>query len=110
MPNQPQRQTSDRNSAILTIGGTSFTLSAPDGWVLDDTSGRQQGVAAVFYPKGSSWIKGTAVMYVNMVQKGPGKEDLTKVIDSDIAEFRRGSADSTAADDEAVPTRDDKRT
>lgn len=109
LPHPLQRQSSDMNSAILTIGESSFTLSAPDGWVLDDTSGRSQGLVAVFYPKGSSWNHGTAVMYVNMVEKGPGKEDLTKVLESDVGDFLHASAHSTAADEPPVSTKDDKR-
>lgn len=40
-----------------------FSLTAPDGWVLDNISGISQGLYAVFYPEGESWKNSPAVMY-----------------------------------------------
>lgn len=40
-----------------------FSLKAPKGWMLDNESGVEQGVHAVFYPKGSSWEKSVVVAY-----------------------------------------------
>ncbi len=58
--------------AAVTEGGTglcygkdhAYFLTAPQGWVLDTESGAQQGIFAVFYPKGSDW-DGPAAMYSN---------------------------------------------
>ena len=32
-----------------------FNISAPQGWVLDNEAGAEQGLPCVLYPKGSSW-------------------------------------------------------
>jgi hypothetical protein len=43
-----------------------FDIAAPDGWVLDNESGRQQGQPCVLYPKGESWANGRTVMYADI--------------------------------------------
>ena len=40
-----------------------FSLQAPKGWMLDNESGVDQGVRAVFYPKGSNWADSKVVAY-----------------------------------------------
>ena len=40
-----------------------FSLTAPKGWMLDNESGVQQGIHAVFYPKGSTWKDSAIVAY-----------------------------------------------
>ena len=32
-----------------------FNISAPEGWVLDNEFGKEQGLPCVLYPKGQSW-------------------------------------------------------
>jgi len=32
-----------------------FNISAPEGWVLDNQAGVEQGLPCVLYPKGESW-------------------------------------------------------
>ena len=41
----------------------SYTVKAPKGWMLDNESAAQQGVHAVFYPKGSHWDDSVVVAY-----------------------------------------------
>jgi tetratricopeptide (TPR) repeat protein len=43
-----------------------FKISAPEGWVVDNESGREQGMSCVLYPKNSSWSDAKTVMYANM--------------------------------------------
>src|SRR5438067_3019037 len=43
-----------------------FNISAPDGWVLDNTSGAEQGLPCVLYPKGSSWSDARTIMYAKI--------------------------------------------
>src|SRR5215212_8811361 len=43
-----------------------FTISAPEGWVLDNESGVQQGLPCVLYPKGESWAEARTVMYAKI--------------------------------------------
>ena len=43
-----------------------FNVSAPEGWVVDNESGKEQGMSCVLYPKGSSWRDAKTVMYANV--------------------------------------------
>jgi hypothetical protein len=40
-----------------------FNIAAPEGWVLDNESGVEQGLPCVLYPKGESWADARTVMY-----------------------------------------------
>jgi len=43
-----------------------FNISAPEGWVLDNQSGADQGLPCVLYPKGSSWSDARTIMYAKI--------------------------------------------
>jgi hypothetical protein len=43
--------------------GYAFVLKAPGGWVIDATSGVDQGLPVVFYPEGTSWSESPVVAY-----------------------------------------------
>ena len=43
-----------------------FNIAAPEGWVLDNTSGVEQGLHCVLYPKGSSWADAKTIMYAKV--------------------------------------------
>ena len=43
-----------------------FSISAPEGWVLDNESGVAQGLPCVLYPKGESWADARTVMYAKI--------------------------------------------
>src|SRR5438105_3085852 len=43
-----------------------FSIAAPEGWVLDNTSGADQGLPCVLYPKGSSWSDAGTIMYAKI--------------------------------------------
>jgi tetratricopeptide (TPR) repeat protein len=43
-----------------------FNISAPEGWVIDNEAGVDQGFPCVLYPKGSSWSDAKTVMYANL--------------------------------------------
>ncbi|PYK14228.1 MAG: hypothetical protein DME55_15510, partial [Verrucomicrobia bacterium] len=38
-----------------------FNISAPEGWVLDNESGKGQDMPCVLYPKGESWSNAKTV-------------------------------------------------
>src|SRR5260370_9263319 len=40
-----------------------FNIAAPEGWVLDNQAGVEQGLPCVLYPKGSSWADAKTIMY-----------------------------------------------
>src|SRR5436190_10362974 len=43
-----------------------FNISAPEGWVLDNESGKDQGMPCVLYRKGSSWSDAKTVIYAKI--------------------------------------------
>src|SRR5205085_5482279 len=43
-----------------------FDITAPEGWVLDNESGAQQGLPCVLYPKGQSWADAKTIMYAKI--------------------------------------------
>ena len=43
-----------------------FNIAAPEGWVLDNTSGAEQRLPCVLYPKGSSWADAKTIMYAKI--------------------------------------------
>ena len=43
-----------------------FNIGAPDGWVLDNEAGAEQGLPCVLYPKGQSWADAKTIMYAKI--------------------------------------------
>ncbi len=43
-----------------------FKIDAPEGWVLDNQAGVEQGLPCVLYPKGESWAHARTVMYAKI--------------------------------------------
>jgi hypothetical protein len=43
-----------------------FNIGAPEGWVLDNESGKEHGLPCVLYPKGDSWADARTVMYAKI--------------------------------------------
>jgi len=50
------------NTGIIYGTDHAYSLTAPEGWVLDNSSGVVQGLYAVFYKQGESWDKAETVM------------------------------------------------
>jgi hypothetical protein len=46
-----------------------FDIAAPEGWVLDNESGKNQGLPCVLYPKGQSWAHAKTVMYADIEEE-----------------------------------------
>ena len=59
-----------------------FNISAPEGWVVDNESGKGQDMPCVLYPKGSSWSDAKTVMYANMA--GPEFEGVNAFVEMAI--------------------------
>lgn len=106
----PTVDAQEANTGILYGPGHAYALSAPDGWVLDNESGVDQGLHAVFHPDGGSWDQSAAVMYTNVVALGgEGPASLEEVITEDIASARR-SAEGIRVDPAAsISTREQGR-
>ena len=103
---QQQGSTSATRSALRHNGRTSFFVTAPNGWVFDDSEvARAQGPMALFYRRGESWRSGEAVMYANVLTLlGTAPNALANTIDAEIARW------STAAGDAVVTPLVDIRT
>jgi tetratricopeptide (TPR) repeat protein len=63
-----------------------FNISAPEGWVVDNEAGVNQGFSCVLYPKGSSWSDAKTVMYANMA--GPEFEGVYAFVEMAIQEMK----------------------
>jgi len=64
----------------------SFNISAPEGWVVDNEAGKEQGMPCVLYPKGSSWSDAKTVMYANMA--GAEFEGVNAFVEMAIKEMK----------------------
>ncbi len=82
----------DPGSGMVYGEGHAFWLTAPDGWVLDNRAGVDQGLYAVFYPAGSSWADAPAVMYANTAMRDTtNQESLESFIAGDFEEAKSKS-------------------
>jgi hypothetical protein len=43
-----------------------FKISAPEGWLLDNSAGVEQGLPCVLYPKGTTWAAAKTIMYAKI--------------------------------------------
>jgi hypothetical protein len=69
-----------------------YALTAPEGWVLDNSSGVSEGLHAVFYPAASSWAGAATVMYTNVALCDLSKkEKIEDIMKYDIEKFRQDS-------------------
>jgi hypothetical protein len=55
-----------------------FKIDAPEGWVLDNQAGIEQGLPCVLYPKGESWADSRTVMYAKIA--GTKFEDVNEFV------------------------------
>ena len=93
----------DGGAGILYGDDHAFIVDAPEGWVLDNTSGVSQGLHAVFYPKGESWEKAVAVMYVNTAKREKS-ETVFMLIEGDTARFRQNNPDVRVEKERPITT------
>ena len=64
-----------------------FNISAPEGWVLDNESGAEQGLPCVLYPKGESWADARTVMYAKIA--GTKFEDVNAFVAMAIKDMEK---------------------
>jgi hypothetical protein len=83
-----------------------FSLTAPEGWVLDNHSGSRQGLPAVLYPRGSSWKEAPAVMYPTSDRKPASEHPLQDVIAETLEQYRAASPGLKVESLAPVPTGD----
>lgn len=93
------------NSGILYGEGYCFGITAPKGWVFDDSSGNSSGKLAEFYPVGGTWDSSPAVMYITEAPKdGEGKGSLTRFIADDIEASKQDAPDVKIGDLDSLKT------
>jgi hypothetical protein len=80
----------DMNSGIIYGDNHAYSLTAPKGWVLDNSSGVEQGLYTVFYKKGESWENAPTVMYTNTASlENEQFKTIKQFIDFDIESFKK---------------------
>src|SRR6186997_3453844 len=65
---------------------TGFNISAPEGWVVDNESGKAQDLPCVLYPKASSWRDAKTVMYAKVAS--PQWEGVNAFVATAIKEMK----------------------
>jgi tetratricopeptide (TPR) repeat protein len=65
---------------------TGFHISAPEGWVVDNESGKGQDLPCVLYPKDSSWSDAKTVMYAKVAS--PQWEGVNAFVATAIKEMK----------------------
>lgn len=89
----------DFKTGIIYGNNHSFSLTAPDGWVLDSESGVSQGIHAVFYRNGESWEKANTVMYANTASlEDKAHKTLAQLIKYDLDNFKTNYSDIKITD------------
>jgi len=82
-------QVDTTRSGLLYGFNNSYYLTAPVGWIMDTESGKEMGITAVFYPKGSSWVDGETVMYTTFMSYDTTiNETLKEVLAYDSSQFK----------------------
>jgi len=82
-----------------------FMVSAPDGWVLDDTSGMGSRIRCVFYPKGQKWSTAPTVMYVNPLHGyGAKTRTVSTLMSEDEKAFKKRAPRGTVTEAGTIAT------
>src|SRR5438874_11433428 len=63
-----------------------FNIAAPEGWVLDSTSGVDQGLPCALYPKDQSWSDARTIMYAKIASTQ--YEEVDKFVATAIKEMK----------------------
>lgn len=99
-----EKTSGDMNSGILYGTDNSYYLTAPPRWVLDAESGAEEGLSAVFYPKGSSWADAETVMYSTYTAYDTAKKQTLKdVMAADSVDFKTQSPGIVIGKQESIP-------
>jgi tetratricopeptide (TPR) repeat protein len=77
----------DNRGGIVYGPKAAFNIFAPEGWVLDNESGANQGMPCVLYPKGSSWSDAKTVMYAKIA--GTQFEDVNAFVAMAIKDMEK---------------------
>ena len=99
----------DGNTGIVYGDNHVFSVSAPEGWVLDTEALAGRGVHAVFYEKGFTFQDAPSIIYANVVQlDSVHNKDLEGVIQGDIDKFKKDSPEIIIKDGKPIETSEGK--
>lgn len=89
----------EMKTGIIYGSNHAYSLTAPDGWVLDNKSGVNQGLYAVFYKQGESWDKAGTVMYTNTASlEVNAQKSIEQLIKYDLDNFKKKYSDIQIVD------------
>jgi len=74
------------NSGIIYGSEVALMVSAPEGWVFNDTSGLAMGINVMMYPIGSSMNNLTTMMYIRITEENI--KPLYQFIEEDVQIFK----------------------
>ena len=95
------------NTGIIYGKDFAYSLTAPDGWVLDNQSGVGQGLHAVFYKKGFTWANAEVVMYTSMSPfDNRYQRTLDELIMYDVNTFKKNYPDILITDAPDIAIKD----
>jgi hypothetical protein len=104
-PEAAAHDTSTRKAMVIEGDNHMFMVSAPDGWVLDDTAGMGSRIRCVFYPKGQKWATAATVMYVNPLHGyGAKTRTVSTLIAEDEKSFKKNSPRGKVTDGGTIQT------
>jgi hypothetical protein len=94
-----------RKALVIEGDNHLFMISAPEGWVLDDTSGMGSRIRCVFYPKGEKWTSASTVMYVNPLHGyGAKTRTVSALIAEDEKSFHKNAPHGKVSDAGTIQT------
>jgi hypothetical protein len=97
--------TTTRKALVIEGDNHLFMVSAPDGWVLDDTSGMGSRIRCVFYPRGEKWATASTVMYVNPLHGfGAKARTVSTLMADDEKSFKENSPHGKVSDGGTIQT------
>ena len=103
------RDSSRLDSQIIYGNDHSFFLTAPKGWVLDRSSGINQGLYVVFYPKRGGWKTSPAVMYAyTESKKSTNYATSENIIRSEVAQYKENYPKVKLSISPEIKTKDNK--
>jgi len=97
--------TTTRKALVIEGDNHLFMISAPEGWVLDDTSGMGSRIRCVFYPKGQKWNTAPTVMYVNPLHGyGAKARTVSSLMAEDEKSFHKNAPRGKVTDGGTIQT------
>ena len=105
---KPQAEPATQTTGMVFGDGHLFTVEAPRGWAIQGKSEGANGLATVFYPKGSTFADAEAVMYVNTARREK-QEKLDDFIARDLEALRKESPGAKAEKRKPIDTAEGRR-